>query len=148
VRVASGARGAGGWWRSRLRTYLLAEALAVAFGYGVAVLWGGAPAAAGRWALVAVGAVTVGVPLLIKLRRELRQEAAARSAEALAVETDAKLRLVVGDVVSPIAELVGRVHQTTGRAGRESLRGSSSSWPWRWRPASGTASGPGRPPSS
>jgi Polysaccharide biosynthesis protein len=120
--VTSAAADHGRWRRrgpppaGRLRTYLLVEVAAIALGYGVAVLWGGAPATAGRRALVAAGAVTVGVPLLIKLRRELRQEAETRSAETLAVETDAKLRLVVGDVVSPIAELVGRVHQTTGRA--------------------------------
>jgi len=109
--------------RSRLRTYLLVEAGAVGLGYGVAVLRDGAPASGGGWALVAAGAVAVAVPLWVKSRRELRQEAEARSAETLAIETDAKLRLVVGDVVTPIAEVVGRVHQTTGKAERESLRG-------------------------
>jgi GAF domain-containing protein len=109
--------------RSRLRTYLAAEAGAVALGYGVAVLLDRPPATAGRWALVAAGAVAVAVPMWIKSRRELRQETAARSAETLAIETDAKLRLVVGDVVTPIAEVVGKVHQVTARAERESLRG-------------------------
>ena len=109
--------------RSRLRTYLLVEAAAVALGYGVVVLRDGPPDTAGRWGLVAAGAVAVAVPLWIKSRRELRQELAARSAETLAIETDAKLRLVVGDVVTPIAEVVGRVHQTSGKAERESLRG-------------------------
>jgi hypothetical protein len=107
---------------SRLRTYLLIEAGAVALGYGVAVLRDGAPGSGGGWALVAAGAVAVAVPLWVKSRRELRQELEARSAEALAIETDAKLRLVVGDVVTPIAEVVGRVHQTSGRE-REALRG-------------------------
>jgi GAF domain-containing protein len=109
--------------RSRLRTYLLVEAAAVALGYGVVVLRDGMPATAGSWGLAAAGAVAVAVPLWIKSRRELRQEAEARSAESLAIETDAKLRLVVGDVVTPIAEVVGRVHQTSGKAERESLRG-------------------------
>jgi hypothetical protein len=109
--------------RSRLRAYLAAEAGAVAVGYGVAVLRDRPPATAGRWALVAAGAVAVAVPVWIKSRRELRQETAARSAETLAIETDAKLRLVVGDVVTPIAEVVGKAHQATARAERESLRG-------------------------
>jgi GAF domain-containing protein len=109
--------------RSRLRTYLLLEAGAVVLGYGVAVLRDGAPGSGGGWALVAAGAVAVGVPLWVKSRRELRQEVETRSAETLAIETDAKLRLVVGDVVTPIAEVVGRVHQTAGKAERESLRG-------------------------
>src|SRR5215203_816862 len=106
--------------RGRLRAYLLAEAGAVALGYGVAVLRDGAPASGGGWALVAAGAVAV--PLWVKSRRELRQELETRSAETLAIETDAKLRLVVGDVVTPIAEVVGRVHQTSGKE-REALRG-------------------------
>jgi GAF domain-containing protein len=109
--------------RSRLRTWLLLEAGAVALGYAVAVLRDGAPATGGAWALVAAGAVAVAVPLWVKSRRELRQEADTRSAEALAIETDARLRLIVGDVVTPIAEVVGRVHQTSGKGERESLRG-------------------------
>jgi GAF domain-containing protein len=107
---------------SRLRAYQAAEAAAVALGYGVAVLRDGAPGSGGGWALVAAGAVAVAVPLWVKSRRELRQELETRSAEGLAIETDAKLRLVVGDVVTPIAEVVGRVHQTSGRE-REALRG-------------------------
>jgi GAF domain len=108
--------------RSRLRAYLVAEAGAVGLGYGVAVLRDGAPRTDGGWALVVAGAVAVAVPLWVKSRRELRQELETRSAETLAIETDAKLRLVVGDVVTPIAEVVGRVHQTSGKE-RESLRG-------------------------
>src|SRR5829696_1733649 len=107
---------------SRLRAYQAAEAAAVALGYGVAVLRDGAPGSGGGWALVAAGAVAVAVPLWVKSRRELRQELETRSAEGLAIETDAKLRLVVGDVVTPIAEVVGRVHQTSGKE-REALRG-------------------------
>jgi GAF domain-containing protein len=124
-----GAAGAGvlgepvGRRRSRLRTYLLVEAAAVALGYGVVVLREGAPASGGTWALVVAGAVAVAVPLWVKSRRELRQEAEARSAETLAIETDARLRLIVGDVVTPIAEVVGRVHQTAGKGERGSLRG-------------------------
>jgi GAF domain-containing protein len=113
---------AGRRW-SRLRTYLLLEAAAVAVGYGVAVLRDGAPATAQGWGLVLAGAVAVAVPLWVKSRRELRQAAETRSAEALAIETDAKLRLVVGDVVTPIAEVVGRVHQASAKVEREQLRG-------------------------
>ena len=109
--------------RSRLRTWLLLEAGAVVLGYSVAVLRDGAPATGGAWALVAAGAVAVAVPLWVKSRRELRQETDTRSAETLAIETDARLRLIVGDVVTPIAEVVGRVHQTSGKGERESLRG-------------------------
>ena len=109
--------------RSRLRTYLLVEAGAVGLGYAVAVLRDGAPRTGGGWALAGAGAVAVAVPLWVKSRRELRQELETRSAETLAIETDAKLRLVVGDVVTPIAEVVGRVHQTSGKGERESLRG-------------------------
>jgi GAF domain-containing protein len=108
--------------RSRLRRYLVAEAGAVGLGYGVAVLRDGAPASGRGWALVVAGAVAVAVPLWVKSRRELRQELDIRSAETVAIETDAKLRLVVGDVVTPIAEVVGRVHQTSGED-REALRG-------------------------
>jgi hypothetical protein len=108
--------------RSRLRTYLLVEAAAVALGYGVAVLRDGAPVTGGGWALVVAGAIAVAVPLWVKSRRELRQETETRSAESLAIEADARLRLIVGDVVTPIAEVVGRVHQTSGKE-RESLRG-------------------------
>jgi GAF domain-containing protein len=107
----------------RLRTWLLLEAGAVALGYGVAVLRDGTPVTGGGWALVVAGAVAVAVPMWVKSRRELRQERETRSAEALAIESDAKLRLVVGDVVTPIAEVVGKVHQTSGKGERESLRG-------------------------
>jgi GAF domain-containing protein len=65
----------------------------------------------------------VGIPLAIKSRRELRQEAEARSAETIAIETDTKLRLVVGDVVTPIAEVVGKVHQAATATERGALRG-------------------------
>jgi GAF domain-containing protein len=109
--------------RGRLRTYLFLEAGAVGLGYLVALLRDGAPGSGGAWALAVAGGVAVAVPLWVKSRRELRQEAETRSAEALAIEADAKLRLVVGDVVTPIAEVVGKVHQTSGKGERESLRG-------------------------
>jgi len=114
---------AAAWPRSRLRTYIALEAFAVALGYVVAVLWDGLPTTPSRWALVAAGAVAVAIPLAIKSRRELRQEAEARSAETIAIEADTKLRLVVGDVVTPIAEVVGRVHQVRNEPERGSLRG-------------------------
>ena len=88
----------------------------------MAVLRDGAPVSGRGWALVVAGSVAVAVPLWVKSRRELRQELETRSAESLAIETDAKLRLVVGDVVTPIAEVVGRVHQASGKE-RETLRG-------------------------
>jgi len=120
--AASGSSAAA-WPRSRLRAYIALEAFAVALGYAVAVLWDGLPTTPSRWALVAAGAVAVAIPLAIKSRRELRQEAEARSAETIAIEADTKLRLVVGDVVTPIAEVVGRVHQARGQPERGSLRG-------------------------
>ena len=93
--------------RSRLRTYLFLEAGAVGLGYLVAVLRDGAPGSGGAWALAVAGAMAVAVPLWVKSRRELRQEADTRSAEVLAIEADAKLRLVVGDGVGT-ANLAGR----------------------------------------
>jgi hypothetical protein len=114
---------AAAWPRSRLRLYIALEAFAVALGYVVAVLWDGLPTTPSRWALVVAGAVAVAIPLGIKSRRELRQEAVARSAETIAIEADTKLRLVVGDVVTPIAEVVGRVHQAVDEAERAALRG-------------------------
>ena len=114
---------AAAWPRSRLRAYIALEAFAVALGYVVSVLWSGLPPTASRWALVLAGAVAVGIPLAIKSRRELRQEAEARSAETIAIEADTKLRLVVGDVVTPIAEVVGKVHQAATETERGSLRG-------------------------
>ncbi|HEV8649148.1 MAG TPA: GAF domain-containing protein [Actinomycetes bacterium] len=109
--------------RSRLRGYLLAEALAVALGYAATTLKDGPPRSPSEWSLVVAGGVAVGIPLWIKSRREIRQEAAARSAEALAIDTDARLRLIVGDVTAPIAEVVGRVHQARTRPERSSLQG-------------------------
>jgi GAF domain-containing protein len=111
------------WPRSRLRAYIALEAFAVGLGYVVAVLWDGLPTTPSRWALVVAGAMAVAIPLGIKSRRELRQEAEARSAETIAIEADTKLRLVVGDVVTPIAEVVGKVHQAATQTGRGSLRG-------------------------
>ena len=111
------------WPRSRLRAYIALEAFAVALGYVVSVLWSGLPTTPSRWALVLAGAVAVAIPLGIKSRRELRQEAEARSAETIAIEADTKLRLVVGDVVTPIAEVVGKVHQAATETERGSLRG-------------------------
>jgi GAF domain-containing protein len=74
----------------------------------------------------AAGTAVLGEPVgrhRSRLRTYLLVEAAeTRSAETLAIETDARLRLIVGDVVTPIAEVVGRVHQTSGKE-RESLRG-------------------------
>ena len=103
----------------------------------------------GAWALVVAGAVAVAVPLWVTSRRELRQEAEARSAETLAIETDARLRLIVGDVVTPIAEVVGRgaPDRRQGRARVAPRPAQAAGWSRR-RPASATANGPGRSSSS
>ncbi len=106
----------------RLRRLISIESAAVALGYLATTFREGTPGSPVQWSWVAAGGVAVGVPLWVKARRELRQAAAARSAESLAVEADAKLRLVVGDVTTPIAEVVGRVHQADRRE-RAQLRG-------------------------
>jgi hypothetical protein len=107
----------------RLRFFVVLEALAVALGYTTSTLREGPPKGLSDWSYVLGGAVAVAIPLYLKSRRELRQEAAARSAESLAIEMDTKLHLVLGDVMTPIAEVVGRIHQAAGDADRSSLRG-------------------------
>jgi GAF domain-containing protein len=109
--------------RSRLRAFIVAEAVAVLLGYVVSSLREGPPATPFQWTLIVVGAVAVAIPFAIKSRRELRQEAAAARAEAIAIDMDARLRLIVGDVTAPIAEVVGRVHQARTPAERSSLGG-------------------------
>jgi GAF domain-containing protein len=108
---------------SRLRSFIVAEAVAVLLGYVVSTLREGTPTTPFQWTLVLVGAVAVAIPFAIKSRRELRQEAATMSAEALAIDMDARLRLIVGDVTAPIAEVVGRVHQARTAPERSSLGG-------------------------
>jgi GAF domain-containing protein len=101
----------------------VAEAGAVAIGYLATSLRGGPPHALSDWGFVLGGAIAVAVPLYVKSRRELRQEAATRSAELLAIEMDSKLHVILGDVITPIAEVVGRIHQAGGDPDRSSLRG-------------------------
>jgi hypothetical protein len=108
---------------SRLRSFVVLEALAVALGYTTSTLREGPPKDLSDWSYVLGGAVAVAIPLYLKSRRELRQEAATRSAESLAIEMDTKLHLVLGDVMTPIAEVVGRIHQAGNDADRSSLRG-------------------------
>lgn len=108
---------------TRLRSWIVAEAAAVTLGYVVSTLRQGPPHDLSQWGLVLAGGVAVAVPLYVKSRRELRQDAAARAAEALAIETDAKLRLILGDVMTPIVEVVGRIHLAASEADRNSLRG-------------------------
>ncbi len=108
---------------SRLRSFIIAEAVAVLLGYVVSTLREGTPTTPFQWTLVLVGAVAVAIPFAIKSRRELRQEAATMSAEAIAIDMDARLRLIVGDVTAPIAEVVGRVHQARTAPERSSLGG-------------------------
>jgi GAF domain len=107
----------------RLRSFVVLEALAVALGYTTSTLREGPPKGLSDWSYVLGGAVAVAVPLYLKSRRELRQEAATSSAESLAIEMDTKLHLVLGDVMTPIAEVVGRIHQAASDADRSSLRG-------------------------
>ncbi len=108
---------------SRLRKYIAAEALAIALGYAVTTMREGPPHTLTDWSFVLGGAIAVAVPLYVKSRRELRQDAATRSAEALAIEMDSKLHLILGDVITPIAEVVGRIHRAAGEPERSSLRG-------------------------
>jgi GAF domain-containing protein len=107
---------------SRLRSFVVIEAAAVVLGYATSTLREGPPRSLSDWSIVLAGAVAVAIPLYLKSRRELRQEAATRSAEELAIEMDTKLHLVLGDVMTPIAEVVGRIHQV-GEPDRSSLRG-------------------------
>jgi len=109
--------------RDRLRSYVVIEAAAVVLGYATSTLREGPPISWEDWGIVLGGAVAVAVPLYLKSRRELRQEAAARSAESLAIEMDTTLHLVLGDVMTPIAEVVGRIHLAASDDDRISLRG-------------------------
>jgi GAF domain len=109
--------------RDRLRSYVVIEAAAVVLGYATSTLREGPPRSLEDWGIVLGGAVAVAIPLYLKSRRELRQEAATRSAESLAIEMDTKLHLVLGDVITPIAEVVGRIHLAASDADRSSLRG-------------------------
>jgi GAF domain-containing protein len=109
--------------RSRLRSYVVLEALAVGLGYAITSLREGPPRNLTDWSFVLGGAIAVAVPLYLKSQRELRQEAATLSAETLAIEMDTKLHLILGDVMTPIAEVVGRIHQASGEPDRSSLRG-------------------------
>jgi hypothetical protein len=121
--AAPGSSGSGSGEARRLRAWILAEAGAVAIGYAVTALRDGPPNGLSDWGFVLGGAIAVAVPLYVKSRRELRQEAATRTAEALAIEMDTKLHLILGDVITPIAEVVGRIHQAGGEPERSSLRG-------------------------
>ncbi len=107
----------------RLRSYIVVEVLAVGLGFAAATAREGPPRSLSDWSIVLGGAVAVAIPLYIKSRRELRQETATRSAEALAIEMDTKLHLILGDVITPIAEVVGRIHQDSDATERSSLRG-------------------------
>jgi hypothetical protein len=109
--------------RDRLRTFVVLEAAAVVLGYTTSTLREGPPHKLEDWGIVLGGAVAVAIPLYLKSRRELRQEAATRSAESLAIEMDTTLNLVLGDVMTPIAEVVGRIHLATSDEDRISLRG-------------------------
>jgi len=101
---------------ARLRTTRLLEVAAALAGYTVGAVRDGAPVSARGWALATVGAVAVAVPLWLKARREA-------GAEALAVQARTALRLVIVDTFTPIADLVGRVHQAEDAGDRAELRG-------------------------
>jgi GAF domain-containing protein len=100
----------------RLRLTRLLEPAAALAGYTVGAVRQGAPGSVESWALAFVGAVAVAIPLWLKARREAQ-------AERLAVQARTTLRLVIVDTITPIADLVGRVHQAGGGDERAELRG-------------------------
>jgi hypothetical protein len=101
---------------------IVAETVAIGLIVIISTLWQGPPNTASEWSLVVSSGRAVAVPLYVQLRREIRQKAASLSAETLAVEADAKLRLIVGDTITPIAEMVGRIHQSASDAECRFLR--------------------------
>ncbi|MDP8978624.1 MAG: hypothetical protein M3N17_08665, partial [Actinomycetota bacterium] len=82
------------------------EMAAVIGGYVAAALAG---PAVPRWrvALLVAGAACVAVPVYLKSRRELAARRARWTAERLAIEYEARLAATLGDVVTPLASLVG-----------------------------------------
>lgn len=90
------------------------EVAAVVGGYVAAALAG--PAAT-RWrlALLVVGGACVAVPVYLKSRRELAARRARWSAERLAIEYEARLAATLGDVVTPIASLLGSLGDAAPR---------------------------------
>lgn len=82
------------------------EVGAVIGGYVAAAL-AGPPGARWRVALLVAGAACVAVPVYLKSRRELAARRARWSAERLAIEYEARLAATLGDVVTPIASLLG-----------------------------------------
>lgn len=82
------------------------EVAAVVGGYVAAALAGPAEI---RWrlTLLVAGGACVAVPVYLKSRRELAAQRARWSAEQLAIEYEARLAATLGDVVTPIASLLG-----------------------------------------
>jgi GAF domain-containing protein len=101
---------------ARLRLTRLLEVVAALTGYAVGAVRQDAPASVESWVLAGVGAVAVAVPLWLKARREAQ-------AERLAVQARSTLRLVIVDTITPIADLVGRIHQDADGDERAELRG-------------------------
>ncbi|CAN5194541.1 hypothetical protein BH20ACT9_BH20ACT9_14680 [soil metagenome] len=89
------------------------EVAAVVGGYVAAALAG--PAARWRLALLVAGAACVAVPVYLKSRRELAAQRARWSAEQLAIEYEARLAATLGDVVTPIASLLGSLGDAAPR---------------------------------
>lgn len=68
-----------------------------------------------QWLLVVVGAVAIAVPFVRKTNREVR-------ATRLAVDAEARLQVALGDVVTPIADVIGPM-AAAGEEERAGLRG-------------------------
>ena len=74
------------------------------------------------WALYALGVALVGVTILLSLWNEYRRERRARIAGDLAAEYDERLGVVLGDTVTPIADLLGDLIQAPADKQGESKR--------------------------
>jgi hypothetical protein len=68
------------------------------------------PTTPSEWILLLSAAVLIGVPVVLSSYREHLREQEARSAADLAVEYKARLGLTLGDAVTPLADLLGRIN--------------------------------------
>lgn len=73
----------------------------------------------GRWAMLAAAGVIAGIPAVLATHREHVIEQEARAAEDLALQYETRLALALGDAVTPIAHLLGRM--ASGPAGERAL---------------------------
>jgi hypothetical protein len=72
------------------------------------------PATLPEWALLISAGVLIGVPVVLSSYRENLREQEAKSAADLAVEYEARLGLTLGDAITPLADLLGRICLATG----------------------------------